>query len=239
MTEKMLVKTYDVDHENQVRWTAHLDRKTVILTIEANGHGVQIKLPPEVAAELAVNLAQRPDHGGRQGPVSRRPFQQGRVRRCDFRDDPLRRAQGDADADGLERQAHQRDAAFAARARRLGIDGGETDRRDHAGDRGQRQRLRRPPPGRDRRSSCPRSRRMSWPSATRCTGTAVRRHSSLTTAPRATSRQATPPRRPATASRWSSAVSRRTPRKRHRPAYPWPARGPPGHTKLSSSSAGR
>ncbi|KKM75657.1 hypothetical protein LCGC14_1387980 [marine sediment metagenome] len=56
MTEKMTVSTYDLDHENQARWTGHLDGE-IIITVEAGGRGVQIKLPPRVAAELADNLA--------------------------------------------------------------------------------------------------------------------------------------------------------------------------------------
>ncbi len=56
MTEKMTVNTYDLDHEKQARWTGHLDGQ-IVITIEAGGRGVQIKLPPEVAAELAENLA--------------------------------------------------------------------------------------------------------------------------------------------------------------------------------------
>lgn len=56
MTEKMAVTTYDVDHDNQVHWTAHLDGR-IIITIEAGRRGVQIKLPPHAAAELADNLA--------------------------------------------------------------------------------------------------------------------------------------------------------------------------------------
>lgn len=73
MTEKMIVNMYDVDHENQVRLTAHLDRKIVIIVIEANGHGVRINLPPKDAAELAVNLAETVDDIARladiEGPV--------------------------------------------------------------------------------------------------------------------------------------------------------------------------
>ena len=56
MADKMIVNTYDVDHENQARWTGHLDGQ-IIITIEAGGRGVQMKLSPKAAAELADNLA--------------------------------------------------------------------------------------------------------------------------------------------------------------------------------------
>ena len=57
MTEQMIVTTYPVEHDNQVRWTGRLDGQ-VIITTEAGGRGVQIKIPPEAAADLAVKIAQ-------------------------------------------------------------------------------------------------------------------------------------------------------------------------------------
>lgn len=56
MTKKMTVTTYDVEHDKVVRITGHLDRQ-IVIKMEAAGHGVEIKMPPEVAAELADNLA--------------------------------------------------------------------------------------------------------------------------------------------------------------------------------------
>ena len=56
MTEKMTVTTYDVAHDKQVRITSHLDGQ-IVIKMEVAGRGVEIKMPPEVAAELADILA--------------------------------------------------------------------------------------------------------------------------------------------------------------------------------------
>lgn len=55
MTEKMTINSYPVDHDNHVRHTGHLDGQ-IVITLEAGGRGVEIKLPPKVATALADNL---------------------------------------------------------------------------------------------------------------------------------------------------------------------------------------
>lgn len=58
MSDKFIVNSYPVEHENDVRHTGHLDGQ-IIITLEAGGRGVEIKLPPWAATSLADSLTQR------------------------------------------------------------------------------------------------------------------------------------------------------------------------------------